>query len=504
MTPAVLEPIPSEWWGADAERFRVVSDPFTDVAYRGANQADRALDEVVVELFADYEPHAKQREFHRAREHRFVAVNAGRRSGKTHSAGREFLDRVFDDLEAFLATGSTWLAPDFIDDATKPALLYWAIAPTYDLTQYQKQEIFDALGGLQSPLILKWNSSSGRLWLVGGIKIEFKTGDRPERLVAAGCNGIWIDEAARIKEILWRDNVRPTLADRQGWALFTSTPMGVANWFYREVWQKTQHGYETDQRDEQYFGVTYHTVDNTAIPGLAEEVEAAERELPAEVFRRNFKADFFAFEGKIYSAFEGRRGPHVVDAVPFGTFVKRIAGVDWGFANPGAYLEIGIDRAGRWWVYHEEYHADLLVRPAKGKRKRGTWQHIFELGKKRGVERFWGDPSEPETIAGLRAAELNFLPADNAVHAGIDVVHAMLKLHPNEATGGRSPNLFIHSSCDNLIEQLASYQWHPSGNGKPLKTEDHACDALRYAVYSQLTRGGGIRVLDEVSSIWKR
>ena len=46
-----------------------------------------------------------------------------------------------------------------------------------------------------------------------------------------------MDEAAYLTESLWTEVLRPALSDRQGTALFTTTPAGtVASWF-ADLWE---------------------------------------------------------------------------------------------------------------------------------------------------------------------------------------------------------------------------------------------------------------------------
>ena len=46
--------------------------------------------------------------------------------------------------------------------------------------------------------------------------------------------------------------------------------------------------------------------------------------------------------------------------------------------------------------------------------------------------------------------------------------------------------LMIHPRCKHLIDEIQGYSWDPKaqqrGEDKPVKTNDHACDALRYAL----------------------
>ncbi len=72
--------------------------------------------------------------------------------------------------------------------------------------------------------------------------------------------------------------------------------------------------------------------------------------------------------------------------------------------------------------------------------------------------------------------------ADNSVVDGIRVMAAALA---NE-------RLVIHESCRNLIEQIYGYAWDPKaqerGEDRPIKRNDHAVDAERYAVMRLLGR----------------
>jgi PBSX family phage terminase large subunit len=466
----------------------VAQDPVTATATHAEADSDEGDDSTVVELFDDYAPHEAQEALQEARSPR-VAVLAGRRSGKTYGGGRHFLDRVFEDLERLQAKGEhDWTRPEELNPTVKPALHYWCVAPTYTHTDYQLREIMDVLGGEESRLVLDYSQSKHRLWLRGGILIEFKSAERPQQLVAAGLHGVWVDEAARVKGDTWDDNVRPALTEYGGWALFTSTPLGTANWYYKQIWSKTDQ--TSDESFEDYVGLKFHTADNTAVEGIVEEVEKARRELPEPVFRRNYRADAHAFKGKVYTNFLGE-APHVVDEIPV-RFQRRIGGIDWGFSNPGVLLEIGIDFDGRWWVYDEHYHSDLLKKPPENGGGGQTWQDIFEAAHDRGVSIFWADPSEPETIDSFRTEGLPVQKAKNAVNPGIDAVATMLH------DGSSGPRLRIHERCEHTIDELSSYKWHDD-KSKPVKENDHTCDALRYAVFTEMRKGRGVADLDDFS-----
>jgi len=72
----------------------------------------------------------------------------------------------------------------------------------------------------------------------------------------------------------------------------------------------------------------------------------------------------------------------------------------------------------------------------------------------------------------------------HVVHAKNDVMNGITSVASEMAKG----NLFICEECVNTIRQMEGYVWDPRaaarGDDDPIKIEDDACDALRYAIYS--------------------
>jgi phage terminase large subunit len=86
------------------------------------------------------------------------------------------------------------------------------------------------------------------------------------------------------------------------------------------------------------------------------------------------------------------------------------------------------------------------------------------------------DAAEPKTIEELTRAGYNAKPADKDVTEGIRKVKSM-------------PVFITHDSTD-LIKEIRNYKWKIDKNEKvldePVKFADHACDALRYGVFTRL------------------
>jgi Terminase large subunit, T4likevirus-type, N-terminal len=386
---------------------------------------------------------------------RFASVCAGVRSGKSYGAAREFMRRVYADR--FAKSGP---------------LRYWAVAPTYDLADVQQREIADILQGSAGTLIKAQRKTERSLELTGEILIEFKSAHHYERLVGVGLDGVWIDEAARLHPETWRGQIRMRLSDHLGWGLFSTTPLS-RNWFYNEIWRR---GDPHDELfDPAWASVHFTTAQNTALPGLAAEVEQARRDLPSRYFVREYMASFDAFVGQIYEEFN--RNIHVVRKSDLPkTFQEIRVGVDWGFRNPGAMIVIGRDGDDSWWAIEEIVREKTWVDSSN---TGATWLSLaHDINTRLRPSVFLCDPSGPESIRAFRAAGLPARGADNRVSLGIQRI-AML-LH----AGDDPPRLRFADTLTHLITEIQGYRWREDDplSEEPVKENDHALDALRYAL----------------------
>ncbi len=176
-----------------------------------------------------------------------------------------------------------------------------------------------------------------------------------------------------------------------------------------------------------------------------------------------------------------------------------IGGIDWGYSNPAAALVFGLDGDGRAWQLDEFYQRRAALEET-------LLLAILELTRRYRVATWYCGPDEPEHIArlgealareGLRARAVK---ADNAVQPGIQTVTSLLTLRPDGTRG-----LYISPRCLHTIAEYQSYQYatereadtpsHFRGGGKgerselPIKQNDHALDATRYALHTALGRG---------------
>jgi PBSX family phage terminase large subunit len=248
----------------------------------------------------------------------------------------------------------------------------------------------------------------------------------------------------------WLEAMRPTLTPRQGSALFMGTPKGF-NHFY-DLFNK-------DAKDKDFKSFHFTSYDNPHIPPA--EIESARSQAN---FEQEYLAKFTKAEGLVYKEFS--RDRHLYDELPQYEF-EYVGAVDFGYTNPAAVLHVYY-RAEGFWIDDEWY-----------KRQR-TDRQIAEYVAANKFKEVFPDPENAGGIEELRTAGCNVrevIKGKNSVVRGIQKIRELLlqgKLH-------------INRRCLNLIHEFESYAYDDANEDKnqdenPLKKNDHALDALRYAV----------------------
>lgn len=226
---------------------------------------------------------------------RFKVVCCGRRWGKTMLG-------IAICLRSALKGGRVWwCAPTF-----KQALEGWSYLNrlVIGLPQYLWKK-------RDTDLIVNFH---------GGGSVQIRTADNPDNLRGAGLDGVVLDEAAMLKPETWDLVLRPALADKQGWAMFISTPQHF-NWFY-DLYQRGEDG------EEGWASWQKPTWDNPFIP--ESEIEAAQRDMEPADFDQEFGASFTAIGGAIFPSLSANRMLYL-RPMPEGLVSQRVGiGLDWG------------------------------------------------------------------------------------------------------------------------------------------------------------------------------
>lgn len=133
--------------------------------------------------------------------------------------------------------------------------------------------------------------------LVNGAEIVVLGLDKPERIEGSPWDGGLIDEYADVKAGAWGENIRPALADRNGWCDLTGVPEGRNHYFDR---------YDFARKEMAEFGAksewgAYTWTSAEILP--PEEIAAAKRDLDPLTFQQEYEASFLNFTGRAYYAF---------------------------------------------------------------------------------------------------------------------------------------------------------------------------------------------------------
>ena len=336
------------------------------------------------------------------------------------------------------------------------------VAPTFamlrDVTQ---QTLTDLLNTYNQPY--KLNKSDGVLEY-SGARIYMRSGDRPDRLRGPNLNWAYLDEAALMREVVWKIIIGRLRIGRNPGAWITTTPAGF-NWVY-EYWV---------ERALKKYTITHSTTrENIHLP--AEYIEDLENTYTGEFAKQEIEGDFVAFEGLVYSEFS--RNIHVIDNFDIPEHWMRVRGIDHGYTNPFVCLWGAIDEDGRLYIYDEYYKKKTLVR-----------DHA-ETIKLRPNKAAWTVADHAaEANAQLNAAGINTSNAQKAVLDGIQRVTSRLKVQEDG-----KPRLYVTSNCINTIKEAGMYRWAEGRTGvnmreDPVKEYDHAMDTLRYMIMELDNKG---------------
>jgi len=231
--------------------------------------------------------------------------------------------------------------------------------------------------------------------------------------------------------------------------------------------------------DPNYYSQHYTLDDN---PYLDEDYKNRIRNsLSGLFYKRNYLGLWCLADGAIFDFFDTQI--HVVKKPPRAAEYY-VAGLDVGQSNPTACVVIGVStgRATQMgkccWVESEYYWNPKDKDSGRQKTVSEQARDLAEFLEPYGVKQLYIDPSAAAMKLDLARVGVRCVDADNDVEEGI-------KKMTSEMADG---NLFVKDCCPNLIREIEGYVWDPKaaeqGYDEPLKRDDHAIDALRYAVYT--------------------
>ena len=277
--------------------------------------------------------------------------------------------------------------------------------------------------------------------------------DRMQGMTAAGA---FADEAALMsKKFLNQMIGRCSVEGSKVW--FNCNPENPTAFFKTDF---------IDVRDDKNLLYVHFLMDDN--PSLSEETKARYSRMFHGVFRERYILGLWTkAEGLIYPEYEAS-----FEEPARYTATQWAISCDYGTQNPFCALKWCKDKLGIWHCVDEYYYSGRAEGHQKTDEDYANEMETFCEGLE--SPDFIVDPSATSFIVMLRRRKkFRVLKADNAVLDGIrDTAVCMQRGYVK-----------LSEKCTNLKQELAGYSWDEKANSdRPIKENDHACDALRYFV----------------------
>lgn len=310
------------------------------------------------------------------------------------------------------------------------------------------------------------NNKTNYFFLFGG-KDEASQ-DLVQGLTAAG---FFFDEVALMPQsFVNQATARLSVDGAKSW--FNCNPAGPHHWFKLE-W--------LDKLTEKHAIRIHFTMEDN--PSLSERVINRYKRMYSGVFYdRYIRGLWVLSEGIIFDNFDAET---MVKEPPKNAIASQYyVSIDYGTQNATVFL-LWAKYEENWYCIDEYYYSGRDESKQKSDDKYLKDLNFFVEGKK---VKIIVDPSAASFIALLRENGYKVIKAKNNVIDGIRATQTAM----NEG------KIYFSSNCKNLFAEFASYIWDEKaadrGEDKPIKQHDHACDALRYFVYTILNKSRGIKL----------
>lgn len=284
------------------------------------------------------------------------------------------------------------------------------------------------------------HNKSDNTYTYGTNEIEFISVDQPQKVRGRKRHYLWLNEANEFSYEDFRQlNLR---TEKQIWLDFN--PSDEYHWIYDHILTRP---------DATLIKSTYK--DNPFLDKqIVKEIELL-KGLDQNYWRIYGLGERGISEAKVYSHWQ------YIESLPTSPD-ETIYGLDFGFNNQTALIRIDLKDQCYFWdelIYESHLtNTDLIDR-----------MRTLNLGNKE----IYCDSAEPQRIEELKRAGFNAKPADKDVNKGIDHI--------------KSHKWYITKRSVNTLKEVKSYSWKTKDDkilDEPIKQNDHAMDAGRYAVHT--------------------
>lgn len=200
--------------------------------------------------------------------HRFKVMACARRLGKTFTGTQYLLRKCLEKERAEVA----WITPFH----TQSRKVFREVKKGLKFLEHEKTD--------SGQLVIQFNKSYLEIEFANGSHWSFFSLENIDAIEGSGIDALVLDEARRVSDPqVWNEIIRPTLSDKQGGGIIMSVPGSKSGWFFTMY----RLGLEEDTDIASFKG---KFLDNPI--NRPEEYEAAKKELPRDVFRQQYDAEF--------------------------------------------------------------------------------------------------------------------------------------------------------------------------------------------------------------------
>lgn len=318
-------------------------------------------------------------------------------------------------------------------------------------------------------VVVSKGETTNYFYIFGG-KDE-RSQDLIQGITLAGC---FFDEVALMPESFVNQATgRCSVDGSKFW--FNCNPDGPYHWF-KINW--------IDKIVDKNLLYLHFTMDDNL--SLSERIKERYRSMYSGVFYKRYILGLWVVaEGIIYDMFDVAK--HTVDALKDMITTKYYVSCDYGTQNATVFLLWCKNTHGQWVCIKEYYYSGRDEESQKTDSQYADDLAEWLDGIK--PQKIIIDPSAASFIAELKKRGYSIKKAKNDVLDGIRYVGTLLN----------QEQILFSQDCVNTIKEFNSYIWDAKatdhGEDKPIKTHDHAMDAVRYFCYTIIRSNGGLSIL---------